>query len=216
MSIKELKIQRNIIEAREYCQIVDSELSYYKTAIFKNEFEKKYIEEYYPLYLYFIEKYKHFNYSFLLLLDNSKQDGLIYNENNNIHERIQVTCASIDEKNSVRQHEMLLKQGIAPGSGEFKKINDHIVASRILRTEKTAIFEVSNHIVAAILKKESKGYNNIDTLLILYHFRFKDVIGNWNLLIIEKIKEIITTKNIIVTFPNIYLVEENGTVNKFI
>lgn len=215
MEIEELKIKRNIIEAKEYCTKVDSNLSYYKTAIFKNEFEKTYIEEYYPLYLYFLKKHSHLNYSFRLLADNSDIDGLIYNELDNIHKRIQITCASINN-DSVKQHEMLIKEGVAPGIGKFERIDGKIVASRILRNVETAISEVSNQIVSALLKKESKKYDRIDVLLISYHFRLKSTIENWNLLILDEIKKLIVIKKLIITFSEIYLVEEDGFVDNFI
>jgi hypothetical protein len=215
MLIEELKIKRNFRDAYEYCKNTDKELCYYKNSIVKNNFEKIYIEEYYPLYLYFSYRYKKLDYSFSLLINYSEQDGLIFDENDNILENIQITCANTNY-NSALQHEMLLKQGFSPGVGKFEKINGEIISSRCWRTDRTAILGTSKQIFHAIQKKEAKKYHHLDVLLITYSFRFKSVISGWNELLLKEIKKLLSTMNFNSNFCNIYIVEDDGFVDKLL
>lgn len=180
-----LREKRNIKEAKLFCDKIFSSvpIEEFESFILKkggNRFFKVFWDEYYPLSLYSNLKYADEDYIIFLCEIGSKIDAKIIDEKNNGIETIQITTASFDYNNALK-NEKLLKDGFSLGVGNFKRNrNGSISQSRGMRSEETALNEESSQIIRAIDKKLKKNiFKNIDVLLVATESRFNKVIKDY-------------------------------------
>jgi hypothetical protein len=180
-----LREKRNIKEAKLFCDEIFNSIPKEEFESFvlkkgKDRFYKDFWDEYYPLYLYSCLKYSNEDYIIFLCENGSKIDAQITNSNGHCIETIQITTASFDYNNALK-NEKLYKEGFSLGVGSFNRNKDGSISQRrAMRSEDTALHEESNQIIKALNKKmKNNTYENIDVLLVVTESRFNKVIKDY-------------------------------------
>ena len=218
LSIKEFSKKRKTSEAIVWADLEINRIGLLnlgtsKIFLKKERAIKILLEEYLPLAIYAKKYFGDQDYFCCLTIDGSPVDGLITQKVGNVVETIQITQASLNYQERLR-NELRVKNGIVFSTSEVeveKRGNNRIITEkRSFRNRKGLIDDCTIDCVKAINIKMTKFYESIDTLLVGYDFKVHSKLN-------ESLNEVVSGVELKINrdrskFKKIYLVEISGDV----